>query len=206
MPRAVLSFEQKSRKWEKKEKDLLSAYRSGVAGGTADYVQLVLDKTRTKQMVNASPAMIAKSRALVLKKAREDRANGIKGVKYDYKGDLRKSLRNAGLKFNDSQAINRTHSMESALRAMRFSVSEMGIVTGRNQDGNVLFQLSPTSGKFVGFIDITGKVGTAMKVMINKFRIRILSAGASKANTMWKKMVFAGLQQNMQKRFGALNR
>ena len=178
MARPVLSFVQKSKKWADKEHDLLNAYRSGVAGGTADYVRLVLDKTRTEQLVNVPDKLRKLPRAQLAKK---------------------------GIRFNGSQTINRSYATQNALRNIKFLTSESGIVTGRNQDGNISFQMSPTTGKFVGFIEITGKVGVAMKVSINKFRIRILSAGASKANTMWKKMVAAGLQQNMQKRFGALN-
>lgn len=175
----VIDFIQKSKKWAEKEKDLLSAYRSGVAGGTADYVQLVVDKTRANQLIDVPDKMRKMPRKMLAKR---------------------------GIGFNGSQAINRSYATKSALRALRFSTSEMGIVVGKNQDGNILFQLTPVTGKFVGFIDVTGKVGIGMKVMINKFRIRILSAGASKANTMWKKMVAAGLQKNMQKRFGALGR
>ena len=197
MARPVLSFVQKSKKWADKEHLLLSAYRSGVAGGTADFMQLVIHKTRVEQMVNVTPAVLENAKRIV----RSEKVRGTRLGNPRSRGNLIRG----GLRLNGSQIVNRTHATEHAFGKLTFNKSDMGIVTGKNQDGNIFVQFSPVTGKFVGLIEVTGKVGVAMKVLINKYRIRILTAGASKVLPMWKKMVAAGLQQNMQKRFGALN-
>lgn len=106
-----------------------------------------------------------------------------------------------------SVIVNRTGQTRNTLKSVTFgTANSSGTIKASDPDGEIDIVISKQGKGFSARLDLSGRIGTAQKILINKYRIRMLTAAASKVRTMWKKMVAAGLQHKMAEAKGIFRR
>lgn len=106
-----------------------------------------------------------------------------------------------------SVVVNRTGQTRKTIKDVQFSNPDsVGTIKGKDSGQEISILISKSGNGFIARLDLSGRLGTAQKVLINKYRIRIFTAAASKSKTIWKKMVAAGLQKQMAKAKGIFSR
>jgi hypothetical protein len=172
----------------KKNREVISAFQSGIADGLADHVNRGLLVARRNYFVDTYRAQ-GKSAAAANRKGKAAVYSAFPGAnKPDKKGVM---------KFVKGKIVNRSGQMQEAIYPVNFRRMAFHYV-GTNSSPDMEVTISAIGSNKEAKINISGRTGMLMRIHVNKSRIRILELAFRVISRQLKTLVAAGIEKKLE--------